>query len=1233
MAVKRLKAGLLAFLIIASVFSIYVPDVTAEQKACCEKTNSNERCVFTDVGNCAKGGKIAYTTCEQTNFCSLGCCYSSEDGSCNKNTPYAVCNAKAGSTFMESPNCDIAACQKGCCLIGEEAFFVTQTQCKQYGSQFPDLKVNFDSGIADERSCLEKSRSQEIGCCVTQDSCSFTTRANCGEASQAVQTGTGIPEEKKETTTAIEANANTAGEQTKTEELAKTDGTGELAGQAVSDTAKEAFVANEGFYKNALCSNDKLQCGCAKQHHTECYQGRVYWYDSCGNRENVYDASKAKSYNNGFVLPIASSCKAEKYDVDCGNCDYSQGTLCGKAPVNVKPKFGDLTCNDLNCYNTYDDTISPNAGNDKKHGESWCVYDKYPGLGKDRPGARHYRHLCIAGEEFVEPCEDFRGQLCVQGVLGQEVLETQPSFELQKGSDYVEGACRKNRFNQCDKLSTKSECENVAYSDCYWMEAGIVSITKPIERVGISGEIEVTPPGICVPLVPPGMKFWPDEEVVNLGRETPVGQQSATGKSPEIDAKETCGKASRECVVVFAKRLLPSVAGPKSECVQNCHCLNEDWIIAGHNLCSSQGDCGAKYNILDKVSLTGLEVIDEKNGKKFTAGMIEKTALAKAGGSPNQPDFFEMLDNNKGWAGLLGIASTGLISGILSGEGIKKGFDILSGPSILWGGLQSFIPKGKDLTKKQEPVKKPAQGEAIKGKPSPWAGLFDASGAGGVYGTINNWVNVASWLFTIYSLIDVFTTKYKTYKIATVCNPWIAPLGGKDCEKCNEKFKPCSEYKCRSLGQTCRLINPGTDEEKCINMHPNDVNSPIITPNIYAILKGFTIKDFGPNQGYEIKEGVSPYSPFSIGININEPSQCKYSTNASMKFDDMQFTFGSSLFLYNQTMLVSLPQELASVEALKQTKGIYTLYLKCMDASGNKNNRDYFIRFKIKPGRDLTPPIIEAASLKNNAYMANNVKETELSIFTNEPATCRYSGNDVTYENMKNEFTCSQSGFQTASLFYSTYECKTSVKDIKEGDNAFYFRCNDLSNNKNQEGFKFNLIGTKVLTINATSPSGEVMDNNITLELTTMDGAQDGRAVCGYKLGNAPYVEFSSTNSNKHTENVALRIGDYNYQIICSDIAGNEAKGNIRFKIAKDIEAPKLMFVYKDVAASLLHIELNEITSCEYSTLKPFKSGDGTKMTNENNKVHEASILDDANKFYITCQDEFKNEYNFIVYP
>ena len=64
----------------------------------------------------------------------------------------------------------------------------------------------------------------------------------------------------------------------------------------------------------------------------------------------------------------------------------------------------------------------------------------------------------------------------------------------------------------------------------------------------------------------------------------------------------------------------------------------------------------------------------------------------------------------------------------------------------------------------------------------------------------------------------IFLATYKSEDTETktfTCDPWQAPTGGTNCEKCNKGNLPCSEYQCRSLGQSCQLLNPGTDEENC----------------------------------------------------------------------------------------------------------------------------------------------------------------------------------------------------------------------------------------------------------------------------------------------------------------------------------------------------------------------------------------------------------------------------------
>ncbi len=65
-------------------------------------------------------------------------------------------------------------------------------------------------------------------------------------------------------------------------------------------------------------------------------------------------------------------------------------------------------------------------------------------------GARHYRHLCVNGEEMVEGCKDFREEMCVQGALDEPSKETFNALTDAFGEGkYIEGACRINRQKNC----------------------------------------------------------------------------------------------------------------------------------------------------------------------------------------------------------------------------------------------------------------------------------------------------------------------------------------------------------------------------------------------------------------------------------------------------------------------------------------------------------------------------------------------------------------------------------------------------------------------------------------------------------------------------------------------------------------------------------------------------------------------------------------------------------------
>ena len=80
--------------------------------------------------------------------------------------------------------------------------------------------------------------------------------------------------------------------------------------------------------------------------------------------------------------------------------------------------------------------------------------------------------------------------------------------------------------------------------------------------------------------------------------------------------------------------------------------------------------------------------------------------------------------------------------------------------------------------------------------------------------------------------VGVFLYTYKKTNEEVVifeCMPWEAPTGGSKCEECNKQGElPCSEYQCRSLGQSCQIVNIGTEEEQCVWVNRNDIKPPII---------------------------------------------------------------------------------------------------------------------------------------------------------------------------------------------------------------------------------------------------------------------------------------------------------------------------------------------------------------------------------------------------------------------
>ena len=614
------------------------------------------------------------------------------------------------------------------------------------------------------------------------------------------------------------------------------------------------------------------------------------------------------------------------------------------------------------------------------------------------------------------------------------------------------------------------------------------------------------------------------------------------------------------------------------------------------------------------------------------------------------------------WARRQSIAETGNAPGLfkpggLFGEGTFSG--ALAG-GLKWAGVvggilglaSMFVPE------KYKPVMNALTPALTAG--SFWAGtLSKAFSETGVWGswaaahpTGAAWIQ---WGGAIGIAAIIFALLYKKEGesqelIKFECNPWDAPVGGHDCEKCNKQgILGCSEYQCRSLGQACVLENAGTEEEMCFWKHRDDVEPPIITLWNEALPDGYQYSNdksvSPPDKGVKItnKEKlngcVPAFFPLSFGITTNEPSRCKLDYTRKQKFDDMNFFFGgSSLFRYNHTQTMSLPGPSALKEQnlTMQNNGEFSLYTKCSDANGNINTWNYVFKFCVDNGPDTTPPLIVTTNLLNGMPVAYNQSSINLEVYVNEPATCKWSHRDQAYDKMEENMACSSSVFEMNSQML--YKCSTTLSGLKNSyTNDFYFRCKDkpsapADRNVNTESYKFSLIGTRPLAIKSASPNNKTIKDatdviKITLEVETSEGYEEGKAMCYYSdTGETDsYIMFFDTNNDKHKQELYLPEGNYKYWIRCIDLGGNPDEREISFSVDTDTQIPLIVRAFKE--ESYLRLITNEEAECVYDSVDcNYLFADGTAMTRSSEGENHFTDWNTNSNLYVKCRDKYKNE-------
>ena len=493
----------------------------------------------------------------------------------------------------------------------------------------------------------------------------------------------------------------------------------------------------------------------------------------------------------------------------------------------------------------------------------------------------------------------------------------------------------------------------------------------------------------------------------------------------------------------------------------------------------------------------------------------------------------------------------------------------------------------------------------------------------------------------------IFALTYKktsTQKVEFNCLPYEPPIGGDNCELCNN-FEECSEYTCKSLGQACNIINKGTEHQKCIWTNPQDVNSPII--DVKTQTDGLTTKPFlsvrPPATGVEIKptsgKCIKAFTPLEFTITSDEPSQCKVDYNIT-SFEQMSFYVGGdNLFSYNHTEKLSLPGPDAINKVAPEilNDGVYTLYARCQDANGNKNENAYAIRFCVEPGPDLTAPIIVDTSIPSESPIQFDQTTLDIEVYVNEPAECMWSREDKDYSLMEKTMDCDTNLWEMNNE--DTYTCRTTLEGIENRkDNSYFFKCkdqpgtDDSDRNTNTNSYEYTITGTQPLNILESEPTGTISGATdtipVTLKIKTDNGYNNGDATCYYSLteDEEDYIEFSETTTNLHKQRQDLPTGDYTYFYKCIDLGGNAIYNSTQFNVETDKQQPIVVRVYQE--SSDLKIITSEKAECSYSNKNcNFEIDDGISMTTTN-FINHLTDWKTSKKFYIRCKDKYNNQPN-----
>jgi hypothetical protein len=506
-------------------------------------------------------------------------------------------------------------------------------------------------------------------------------------------------------------------------------------------------------------------------------------------------------------------------------------------------------------------------------------------------------------------------------------------------------------------------------------------------------------------------------------------------------------------------------------------------------------------------------------------------------------------------------------------------------------------------------------------------------------------VTIVTSIYT--NCVDNSWKEHEYYIMNFNCESWQPPAQG-DCSLCNNDVRPCSEYRCKSLGDNCHYFIDNGEPGYCTTF--NDIWSAqikpweeLITPgNKYSEIKFSSFKIQSINE-----EQVAAWTPITFGITTDKPALCKLDIRHTKNFDEMAYEMSSTINLdlnkidgMHHLITLSPNVKLEDFQAGATTppleEGENDYFIRCRNFAGQVNEGEFTVRIKVASGPDLTPPEIKKFYPESNSYLKQNSNSTELYVYINEPAECRFAQeyDENSYSEMKNNMSC-LTGSQYAE--YGLWTCYAKLQNLSVGENKFFFRCKDQPNlaetellrgNENRESAQLKLtVCNKPLNVSIILPMQqklEIENNTLQLVLETTGCVNGGDATCSYSFG-GNYADFKITGGKTHRQIFDnMQNGNYSVDIKCQDEAKNVEDVTILFNIETDEVAPRIVRIFSDTENFV--IKTDESAECIFAK---DDSSVGCDVAFENTLPNiQGSLLSipySPGKYYIRCRDKNNN--------